>query len=42
MGRAVTISILVAIGISVATVGVFLERSKLMHILSMMNFGDTR
>ena len=36
MGRAVAVSILVAIGISIATVGVILERSKLTHELSMM------
>jgi len=44
MGRAVTVSILVAIGISIATVGVFLERSKLTHVLSMMamHVGDNR
>ena len=43
MGRAVTVSILVAIGISIATVGVFLERSKLTHVSMMaMHVGDNR
>ena len=32
MGRAITIAILVAVGISIATVGVIIERSKLTYI----------